>query len=121
MTQQDRDAAIVAVIRSIPKGRTASYSAVAEAAGYPRNHRLVARLLQRYGHGLPWQRVTGAGGEIKLRRGSALEQRMMLEMEGVAFRGRRVAPDHILAAEDLSCTGPKSRAASSRQRSPHPR
>ena len=32
----------------------------------------------------------GAGGEIKLRGHSALDQRLRLEMEGVTFRGRRV-------------------------------
>ena len=40
--------------------------------------------------GLPWQRVVGAGGEIKLKREAGMEQRMRLEMEGVKFRGKRV-------------------------------
>ena len=40
--------------------------------------------------GLPWQRVLGAGGEIKLRGDSAFEQRFRLQSEGVTFRGRRV-------------------------------
>jgi methylated-DNA-protein-cysteine methyltransferase-like protein len=39
---------------------------------------------------LPWQRVLGAGGEIKLRGDHAVEQRFRLEAEGVRFRGRRV-------------------------------
>lgn len=103
--------AILGVIRSIPKGKVASYSAIAAAAGFPRHHRLVVRLLNLHGRSLPWQRVVGAGGEIKLRMGSALDQRMRLEMEGVAFRGRRVASDHILSSEDLVCTGLIFRAA----------
>ncbi len=86
----ERDASIVRAILSIPKGKVASYSQVAAAAGYPMLHRLVARILRQSGGGLPWQRVVGAGGEIKLRMGSALEQRMRLEMEGVTFRGKRV-------------------------------
>jgi methylated-DNA-protein-cysteine methyltransferase-like protein len=32
----------------------------------------------------------GAGGEIKLRGDSAIEQRLRLEAEGVRFRGRKV-------------------------------
>ena len=68
----------------------ASYSQVAAAAGYPMLHRLVARILRQRGDSLPWQRVVGAGGEIKLRYGSALEQRTRLELEGVTFRGRKV-------------------------------
>jgi len=44
----------------------------------------------RRGFELPWQRVLGAGGQIKLPGEYALEQRMRLEAEGVRFRGRRV-------------------------------
>jgi methylated-DNA-protein-cysteine methyltransferase-like protein len=87
---EERDSAIRAVIRSIPRGKVSTYSAVAAAAGYPMYHRLVARILGKSGDSLPWQRVVGVGGEIKLRMGSALEQRQRLEMEGVRFRGRRV-------------------------------
>jgi len=32
----------------------------------------------------------GAGGEIKLRGDSALDQRLRLQAEGVGFRGRKV-------------------------------
>lgn len=119
----ERDTAILNIIRLIPKGKTSSYSAVAAAAGYPMYHRLVVRLLRIHGGRLPWQRVTGVGGEIKLRQGSALEQRTRLEMEGVRFRGRRVAPENILSSEDLACLhiraeSRKSRAVRSAQPSP---
>jgi methylated-DNA-protein-cysteine methyltransferase-like protein len=77
------------VIRSIPRGKVSTYGGIAKIAGYPRAARMVARILQR-GYGLPWQRVLGAGGEIKLRGDSAIEQRLRLEAEGVRFRGRRV-------------------------------
>ena len=77
------------VIRSIPRGKVSTYGGVAKIAGYPRAARMVARIL-RSGYGLPWQRVLGAGGEIKLRGDSAIEQRLRLEAEGVRFRGRRV-------------------------------
>jgi methylated-DNA-protein-cysteine methyltransferase-like protein len=50
---------------------------------------MVARVLRR-GFGLPWQRVLGSGGEIKLTGDSAIEQRLRLEAEGVRFRGRKV-------------------------------
>ncbi len=80
---------IEAAIRSIPKGKVSTYGAIARAAGFPGAARLVARVLNR-GFGLPWQRVLGAGGEIKLRGDSAIEQRLRLEAEGVRFRGRKV-------------------------------
>lgn len=86
-----RDAAFQRVIRSIPKGKVATYGQVAAAAGYPLYHRAVARLLRSVPPGvLPWQRVVGAGGEIKLRYEAAAEQRLRLEMEGVTFRGKKV-------------------------------
>jgi methylated-DNA-protein-cysteine methyltransferase-like protein len=80
---------IEAVIRRIPAGKVSTYGAIARAVGFPGAARQVARVLHR-GFGLPWQRVLGAGGEIKLRGDSAMEQRLRLEAEGVRFRGRRV-------------------------------
>jgi methylated-DNA-protein-cysteine methyltransferase related protein len=80
---------IEAAIRNIPKGKVSTYGAVARAAAMPGAARQVARALHR-GFGLPWQRVLGAGGEIKLRGDSAIEQRLRLEAEGVRFRGRKV-------------------------------
>ncbi len=88
-----RDDAFRRAIRSIPKGKVATYGQVAAAAGYPLYHRHVAQLLQKSGGTLPWQRVVGAGGAIKLRYEAALEQRTRLEMEGVRFRGKRVNMD----------------------------
>jgi methylated-DNA-protein-cysteine methyltransferase-like protein len=85
-----RDDAFKKAIRSIPKGKVATYGQVAAAAGFPLYHRHVAALLRRTHEGLPWQRVIGAGGEIKLRYEAGLEQRMRLEMEGVRFHGKRV-------------------------------
>ena len=76
-------------IRSIPRGKVSTYGGVARAAGYPGAARQVAVVLRR-GFGLPWQRVLGAGGHIKLTGDSAIEQRLRLESEGVYFRGRRV-------------------------------
>ena len=85
-----RDAAFRKVIRQIPKGKVATYGQVAAAAGYPLYHRHVAQFLHRAGQSVPWQRVVGAGGQIKLKYEAALEQRTRLELEGVHFRGRRV-------------------------------
>jgi methylated-DNA-protein-cysteine methyltransferase-like protein len=83
------------VIRRIPRGKVATYAQVAAAAGYPLYHRQVVQLLRKSGDSLPWQRVVGARGEIRLKRDMAEEQRVRLQMEGVRFRGRRVVmEDH---------------------------
>ncbi len=76
-------------IRAIPPGKVSTYGGIARAAGFPGAARQVAAVLRR-GFGLPWQRVLGAGGAIKLTGDSAIEQRFRLEAEGVRFRGRRV-------------------------------
>lgn len=76
-------------IRAIPRGKVSTYGGIARAAGFPGAARQVAATLRR-GFGLPWQRVLGAGGAIKLTGDSAIEQRLRLEAEGVRFRGRRV-------------------------------
>ncbi len=91
-----RDIAFQRMILAIPPGKVSTYGAVAAAAGYPRYHRAVARLLRVFpvDH-LPWHRVVGAGGEIKLRDDAAREQRARLKLEGVAFSGKRVAMDRF--------------------------
>src|SRR5579872_7593305 len=87
---EQRDAAFRRAIRQIPRGKVATYGQVAAAAGYPLYHRHVAQLLRKSGGMLPWQRVVGAGGAIKLKYEAALEQRTRLQMEGVRFRGKHV-------------------------------
>ena len=80
---------IIASIRRIPQGKVSTYGAVAKAAGFPGAARQVVAAL-RGAVDLPWQRVLGAGGAIKLRGDYAFEQRFRLEAEGVTFRGRKV-------------------------------
>ncbi len=85
-----RDEMIRRVIASIPRGKVSSYSEVAATAGYPLNRRLVVKILREAGERLPWHRVLGAQGDIRLKGEAALEQRRRLEMEGVRFKGKRV-------------------------------
>jgi methylated-DNA-protein-cysteine methyltransferase related protein len=80
---------ILAVVARIPRGKVCSYGAVARAAGAPGAARQVVWALHA-SHVLPWHRVVGANGEIKLRGESGLEQRLRLQAEGVSFRGSRV-------------------------------
>lgn len=88
----ERNSAFRRVILSIPKGKVATYGQVAKAAGYPRYHRAVAHFLHAEPVGrLPWHRVVGAEGEIKLSLEAGAEQRLRLQMEGVTFRGKRVS------------------------------
>src|ERR1700733_2034828 len=89
-----RDLAFRRVVLAIPPGRVSTYGKVAAAAGYPLYHRSVARLLRTDPPDLlPWHRVVGAGGAIKLRHEGSEEQRQGLKMEGVGFRGKLVDMD----------------------------
>jgi methylated-DNA-protein-cysteine methyltransferase-like protein len=84
------------MILSIPPGKVSTYGSVAAAAGYPRYHRAVARLLRTDPiDQLPWHRVVGVGGEIKLRGAAAHEQRARLKLEGVQFSGKRVDMEKV--------------------------
>jgi methylated-DNA-protein-cysteine methyltransferase related protein len=78
------------VIAGIPKGKVSTYGSVAAAAGYPGAARQVAWALHHSSAGLPWHRVLGAGGRIRLPGESGMEQRLRLQQEGVAFSGSRV-------------------------------
>jgi methylated-DNA-protein-cysteine methyltransferase related protein len=93
---EQRDIAIRRMILSIPPGKVSTYGSVAAAAGYPRYHRAVARLLRTDPiDQLPWHRVVGVGGEVKLRSAAAHEQRARLKLEGVQFNGKRVDMEHF--------------------------
>jgi methylated-DNA-protein-cysteine methyltransferase-like protein len=91
---EPRDIAFRRMILSIPAGRVSSYGKVAAAAGYPQYHRAVARLLRTdRPDDLPWHRVLGADGSIKLPGEAAREQRARLKLEGVKFKGDHVDMD----------------------------
>ena len=56
--------------------------------------------------GLPWQRILGSGGRIAVPGEYAMEQRFLLEAEGVRFKGRRVDLalfEHRFAAGAKTC------------------
>ena len=91
---EQRDDAFRRMILAIPAGKVSTYGRVAAAAGYPRYHRAVAKLLRSDSvDQLPWHRVLGAGGEIKLRGDAAREQRARLKLESVQFNGKLVDMD----------------------------
>ena len=78
------------VVAKIPKGKVATYGAVARAAGYEGAARQVAWALRGADGKLPWHRVLGAGGRIRLPGESGMEQRIRLEAEGIQFRNGKV-------------------------------
>jgi methylated-DNA-protein-cysteine methyltransferase-like protein len=87
--ENDKLARVIRCIRALPSGTVSSYGAIAKAAAWPGAARQVVRILRQV-PGLPWHRVVGAGGAIKLPGEGAAEQKFRLRMVGVTFRGSRV-------------------------------
>jgi methylated-DNA-protein-cysteine methyltransferase-like protein len=87
------DAAILAIVAAIPRGRISTYGRIAERAGLPRRARLVGRVLARLPSNtqVPWHRVTAAGGRIAFPPGSSSHRRQRARLldEGiVVLKGR---------------------------------
>jgi methylated-DNA-protein-cysteine methyltransferase-like protein len=83
-------AEIYAIVRAIPKGRVATYGQIAELAGMPSGHRIVARAMRVCPKGLPWQRVVGKKdarrAQISVQDPEQIaQQRKLLAREGVRF------------------------------------
>ncbi len=77
---------VLEIVRRIPRGRVATYGQVALLAGTPRAARQVGRILYFHGRLVPWQRVINHyGGLSTYKVGSGMEQRALLEQEGVKF------------------------------------
>jgi methylated-DNA-protein-cysteine methyltransferase related protein len=88
--------AVYALVKEIPRGKVVTYGQVAAILGHPRAARAVGTALSHLPRPLarlvPWQRVINASGRISIR-GDVLRpdlQRQLLELEGIAFRGRSV-------------------------------
>jgi methylated-DNA-protein-cysteine methyltransferase-like protein len=78
---------VVRIIRSIPRGRVASYGQIAALAGFPSAARQVVRLLHSLSakEDLPWHRVINSRGTISLTGEGYELQRSLLEQEGIEF------------------------------------
>lgn len=79
------------LIRSIPKGKVATYGQIAGMAGDPRGAREVVRVLHSQKN-LPWHRVLASGGRITLPGSGGTLQRKLLEAEGVRFNADGTTP-----------------------------
>ena len=85
------DAAVLALVARIPRGRVATYGQLAALAGKPRSARAVGKVMSR-ADGVPWHRVVNSEGGIsrRSRMTGMVTQRIRLEQEGIAFKRGRV-------------------------------
>ncbi len=85
------------MIRSIPRGRVATYGQIAHLAGFGGAAQQVAWILHSSSEKdrLPWHRVIGGRGRISLPRGRGFETQLrLLKAEGV-----KVAPSGLIDLE----------------------
>jgi len=85
----ERERRIVDVLMALGHGEVTTYGDVADVAGYPKQSRLVGRILATTPVDVPWWRVVGAQGRIVS--GRPDEQRDLLRAEGVTVVDHRVA------------------------------
>ncbi len=82
------------IVRTIPKGRVATYGQVAQLCDLRGHARLVGYALHNLpDHSdVPWHRVVNSKGTISLRRntGGYERQKRLLESEGISFKGEKI-------------------------------
>ena len=104
--------AIYRLVKQIPRGRVITYGGVAKRMRLRGGARVVgyAMAASPSGSGVPWHRVVGAGGHLRLREPLVSLQRKLLESEGVRFIGRRVdIENHLWTARKQPKIGNKKR------------
>src|SRR5579862_4580791 len=98
------------LVKKIPRGRVTTYGALAKRLRIPGGARVVGYAMASTpsGRGIPWHRVVGAGGRIRLPEPHASKQRRLLETEGIEVGLRSI---------DMKVYGwlPKAKSAGSRK------
>jgi methylated-DNA-protein-cysteine methyltransferase-like protein len=85
---EERQRRILDVLLALGEGEVTTYGDVAEVAGYPKQARLVGRILANAEVDVPWWRVVNATGHIVS--GHPDEQRDLLRAEGVTVIDGRI-------------------------------
>jgi methylated-DNA-protein-cysteine methyltransferase-like protein len=84
----ERERRILDVLMALREGEVTTYGDVADVAGYPKQSRLVGRILATTDLDVPWWRVVNVGGRIVSSHPD--EQRELLRSEGVTVADGRV-------------------------------
>ncbi|MFZ5951760.1 MAG: MGMT family protein [Candidatus Rifleibacteriota bacterium] len=81
---------VIETIKSIPRGKVATYGQIAHFCGNPRGARQVSRILHSCTakYRLPWHRVVNSRGRISLSGQAADNQAYLLAREGVEIDGQ---------------------------------
>ena len=105
---------IYKLVRQIPRGSIITYGGVAKKIRLRGGARVVGYAMAACpnGSGIPWHRVVGAGGNLRLSEPLVSLQRRLLESEGVQFIGRRADIErHLWRKAKRSRKSKKKRSA----------
>ena len=82
---QEFEQHIFTVLFHLPAGKLMTYGRLAKSAGYPNHARQVGKILSRLPKNtkLPWFRVVNSAGKISLRGDAFIDQKRLLEKDGV--------------------------------------
>lgn len=80
------------LVKKIPRGRVTTYGELARALRLRGGARAVGYAMAACpnGRGIPWHRVIGAGGKVRMPEPYASLQRKLLETERVEMEGSRI-------------------------------
>ncbi|MDE3109254.1 MAG: MGMT family protein [Acidobacteriota bacterium] len=85
------------LVKKIPRGRVATYGDLARKLRLPGGARAVGYAMAACpsGRGIPWHRVVGAGGRLRIPEPHGSLQRRLLETEGVRVEFGRIDMDRF--------------------------
>jgi methylated-DNA-protein-cysteine methyltransferase-like protein len=80
------------LVKKIPRGRVTTYGELAKKLRLPGGARAVGYAMAACpsGRGIPWHRVIGAGGKVRMPEPHASLQHRLLATEGVEFDGAKI-------------------------------
>jgi methylated-DNA-protein-cysteine methyltransferase related protein len=80
------------LVKKIPRGRVTTYGELARKLRLPGGARAVGYAMAAFpnGRGIPWHRVIGAGGKVRMPEPHASLQRRLLGTEGVELDGAKI-------------------------------
>lgn len=83
---------VYTLVKKIPRGRVTTYGELARALRLRGGARAVGYAMAACpnGRGIPWHRVIGAGGKVRMPEPYASLQRKLLETERVEMEGARI-------------------------------
>ncbi|MCW5937592.1 MAG: MGMT family protein [Fimbriimonadaceae bacterium] len=93
MDQQTVLAELESLIKKVPPGQVVSYGTLGASLCHPASGWMVGRMIRRVTAEIPWWRVVSQSGVLPISKADprlAIEQRRLLESEGILFENGRV-------------------------------